>query len=123
MYLVFLVSTLLTRAFFRAIIQTNVRILERGMEKNSCGTREEKVKKRKRHNKHTLGEAGDMTVHKNKFGFVEIENPVYYKACKAESDVQRLFFALAGNGKEAVHKGKYLRRIYVLLSRKYYSYV
>ena len=48
------------------------------MEKNSCGTREEKVKKRKRHNKHTLGEAGDMTVHKNKFGFVEIENPVYY---------------------------------------------
>ena len=48
------------------------------MEKNSCGTGDEKVKKRKRHNKHTLGEAGDMTVHKNKFGFVEIENPVYY---------------------------------------------
>ena len=48
------------------------------MEKNSCGTGEEKVKKRKRHNKHTLGEPGDMTVHKNKFGFVEIENPVYY---------------------------------------------
>ena len=48
------------------------------MEKNSCGTGEEKVKKRKTHNKHTLGEPGDMTVHKNKFGFVEIENPVYY---------------------------------------------
>lgn len=48
------------------------------MEKNNCGAGEEKVKKRKRHNKHTLGEPGDMTVHKNKFGFVEIENPVYY---------------------------------------------
>ena len=48
------------------------------MEKDISGTGEEKVKKRKRHNKHTLGEEGDMTVHKNKFGFVEIENPVYY---------------------------------------------
>ena len=68
----------LTISSVYVIIQTNVCVLGRGMEKNSCGTREEKVKKRKRHNKHTLGEAGDMTVHKNKFGFVEIENPVYY---------------------------------------------
>ena len=48
------------------------------MGKDSCGTGDEKVKKGKKHNKHTLGEDGDMTVHKNKFGFVEIENPVYY---------------------------------------------
>lgn len=36
------------------------------------------VKKRKKHRKHTLGERGDNTIHKNKFGFVEIENPEYY---------------------------------------------
>ena len=45
---------------------------------NSGGTGEEKVKKRKKHRKHTLGERGDNTIHKNKFGFVEIENPEYY---------------------------------------------
>ena len=28
------------------------------MGKDSCGTGDEKVKKRKRHNKHTLGEPG-----------------------------------------------------------------
>ena len=75
------------RVLFLIVLDNNVSIcyntnkcshLEREMEKNSCGTGEEKVKKRKRHNKHTLGEPGDMTVHKNKFGFVEIENPVYY---------------------------------------------
>ena len=36
------------------------------MEKNNCGAGEEKVKKRKRHNKHTLGEPGDMTVHEER---------------------------------------------------------
>ena len=45
---------------------------------NSDGTGEEKVKKRKKHRKHTLGERGDNTIHKNKFGFIEIENPEYY---------------------------------------------
>lgn len=45
---------------------------------NSGGTGEEKVKKRKKHRKHTLGERGDNTIHKNKFGFIEIENPEYY---------------------------------------------
>lgn len=45
---------------------------------NSDGTGEEKLKKRKKHRKHTLGERGDNTIHKNKFGFVEIENPEYY---------------------------------------------
>lgn len=69
---------LLTNALFHVKIQTNVRILESGMDKNSCGTGDEKVKKRKKHRKHTFGKAGKMTVHKNKFGFVEIENPVYY---------------------------------------------
>ena len=45
---------------------------------DSRGTGEEKLKKRKKHRKHTLGEPGDNTFHKNKFGFVEIENPEYY---------------------------------------------
>ena len=48
------------------------------MEKGGCATGNERAKKRKKHRKHTLGEAGDRTVHKNKFGFVEIENPEYY---------------------------------------------
>ena len=45
---------------------------------NSGGMGKEVVKKRKKHRKHTLGERGDNTIHKNKFGFVEIENPEYY---------------------------------------------
>ena len=48
------------------------------MGMNSGGTGEECVKKRKKHRKHTLGDRGDNTIHKNKFGFVEIENPEYY---------------------------------------------
>jgi len=48
------------------------------MKQVICGTGEEKVKKRKKHRKHALGKEGDRTVHKNKYGFVEIENPVYY---------------------------------------------
>lgn len=36
----------------------------------------QKTKKRKR--KYTQGKPGDMTVHQHKYGFVEIENPIYY---------------------------------------------
>lgn len=45
---------------------------------SGSGTREEVEKKRKKHRKHTLGEPGDETIHKHKFGFIEIQNPEYY---------------------------------------------
>ena len=45
---------------------------------DSGGSGEEVVKKRKKHRKHTLGKPGDETIHKNKYGFIEIENPEYY---------------------------------------------
>lgn len=44
---------------------------------DSGGSGEEVVKKRKKHRKHTLGKPGDETIHKNKYGFIEIENPEY----------------------------------------------
>lgn len=45
---------------------------------NSGGTGKEVIRKRKKHRKHTLGKPGDETIHKHKFGFIEIENPEYY---------------------------------------------
>lgn len=45
---------------------------------DSGGKGGEKLKKRKKRRKHTRGEPGDNTIHKNKFGFIEIENPEYY---------------------------------------------
>ena len=45
---------------------------------NSGETGGEITKRRKKHRKHTLGKPWDHTVHKHKYGFVEIENPEYY---------------------------------------------
>ena len=48
------------------------------MGSNSGGTGGEIIKRKKKHRKHTLGKPGDHTVHKHKYGFIEIENPEYY---------------------------------------------
>ena len=48
------------------------------MGSNSGGTGGEITKRKKKHRKHTLGKPGDHTVHKHKYGFIEIENPEYY---------------------------------------------
>ena len=36
------------------------------------------MRKRRTWRKNNQGEPGDKTVHKNKYGFIEIENPIYY---------------------------------------------
>ena len=48
------------------------------MRSNSGGTGGEITKRKKKHRKHTLGKPGDHTIHKHKYGFIEIENPEYY---------------------------------------------
>ena len=35
-------------------------------------------RKRRTWRKNNQGEPGDKTIHKNKYGFIEIENPIYY---------------------------------------------